>query len=226
MRQNFQERSDEMKQMLWIPAIAAALVFGGCSQQTKEDVKKAAESVSQDASKAADTAKEKASEAMEKAKKQAAEALESAKAKSAEMEKAAKAKAAEAAAVVEKKAAAIKKDLEANTVATPEEPDEEATIRKPGDTSKKPAAQTVAPSKNGAALYAKCAGCHGSDGKTKALGKSPAIAGQDAARLRKAMEEYKAGTRNAYGMGGVMAGQAKGLSDSDIAALADYISKL
>jgi cytochrome c553 len=162
---------------------------------------------------------------METAKKQAAEALESAKAKSAEMEKAAKAKAAEAAAAVEKKAAEVKKDLEADTATTPEEPDEEATIRKPAETSK-PAAQTVAPSKNGAALYAKCAGCHGADGKTKALGKSPEIAGQDAAQLRKAMEEYKAGTRNAYGMGGVMAGQAKGLNDSEIAALADYISKL
>jgi len=214
-----------MKKTLWIPAVAAALIFSGCSQQTKEDVKTAAESVSQDASKAAKVTKQKASKAMETAKKQAAEALESAKAKSAEMEEAAKAKVAEAAAVVEKKAAEVKKDLKADTATTPEEPDEEATIRKPAGTSK-PAAQTVAPSKNGAALYAKCAGCHGADGKTKALGKSPEIAGQDAAQLRKFLAGYKAGTRNAYGMGGVMAGQAKGLNDSEIAALADYISKL
>ena len=79
---------------------------------------------------------------------------------------------------------------------------------------------------DGAALYAKCAGCHGADGKTKALGKSAPIAGMAVDALMKDMEGYKAGTLNKHGMGGVMKGQAAALSDADIKALAEYINKL
>ncbi len=79
---------------------------------------------------------------------------------------------------------------------------------------------------DGAALFAKCAGCHGQDGKTKALGKSAQIAGMPAADIVKKLQGYKAGTLNQYGMGGVMHGQAASLSDDDMKALADYISKL
>jgi len=79
---------------------------------------------------------------------------------------------------------------------------------------------------DGAALYAKCAGCHGQDGKTKALGKSNPIAGMAADEIVKDLQGYKAGTLNKHGMGGVMKGQAAALSDDDMKALADYISKL
>ena len=79
---------------------------------------------------------------------------------------------------------------------------------------------------DGAALYAKCAGCHGKDGKTKALGKSTPIAGLPADQIVKDLQGYKAGTLNKNGMGGVMKGQAAALSDDDMKALADYISKL
>jgi len=79
---------------------------------------------------------------------------------------------------------------------------------------------------DGAALYAKCQGCHGADGKTKALGKSAPIAGLSADELVKDLEGYKAGTLNKHGMGGVMKGQAAALSADDMKALADYISKL
>jgi len=79
---------------------------------------------------------------------------------------------------------------------------------------------------DGAALYAKCAGCHGADGKTKALGKSAPIAGVDAATIVEDLKGYKAGTLNKHGMGGVMKGQAAALSDDDMKALADHISKL
>jgi cytochrome c553 len=76
------------------------------------------------------------------------------------------------------------------------------------------------------ASYAKCAGCHGKDGKTKALGKSAIIAGQAKADLIKKIGEYKAGTRNVSGMGGLMKGQVSGLSDADIAKIATYVSGL
>ncbi|WP_292658517.1 c-type cytochrome [Nitratifractor sp.] len=79
---------------------------------------------------------------------------------------------------------------------------------------------------DGAALFAKCAGCHGQDGKTKALGKSNPIAGMAADEIVKDLQGYKAGTLNKHGMGGVMKGQAAALSDDDMKALADYISKL
>ena len=74
--------------------------------------------------------------------------------------------------------------------------------------------------------FAACAGCHGQKGERKALGKSEAIGGWDAAKVEEALKGYKAGTRNAHGMGATMKGQAAALSDADIANLAAYISTL
>ena len=79
---------------------------------------------------------------------------------------------------------------------------------------------------DGAALYKKCTGCHGAKGEKKALGKSAPIGGWDKAKIIEALKGYKAGTRNVYGMGGVMKGQVAAYSDADIEAVADYISKL
>ena len=87
-------------------------------------------------------------------------------------------------------------------------------------------AAAAAPAANGEALFKKCAGCHGADGGQKALGKSEVIKGWEAAKTEEALKGYKAGTRNAHGMGGVMKGQVAAMSDADIKALADYISKL
>jgi cytochrome c553 len=78
---------------------------------------------------------------------------------------------------------------------------------------------------DGAALFAKCAGCHGADGKTKALGKSAPIAGMAADKVVEDLKGYKAGTLNQHGMGGVMKGQAN-MSEDDMKALGEYISKL
>jgi len=78
----------------------------------------------------------------------------------------------------------------------------------------------------GKAAFAKCAGCHGADGKTKALGKSEIIAGQPVADLETKIAEYKAGTRNVAGMGMLMKGQVAAMSDEDIKAVAEYISSL
>ena len=52
------------------------------------------------------------------------------------------------------------------------------------------------------------------------------IAGQEADALRQKLEAYKAGTRNATGMGAVMKGQVGNLSDDEIKALAAYIATL
>ncbi len=79
---------------------------------------------------------------------------------------------------------------------------------------------------DGAALYKKCAGCHGAKGEKKALGKSAVIAGQDAGKTEAALKGYKAGTLNTHGMGGLMKGQVASYSDADMKAVAEYIAGL
>ncbi len=79
---------------------------------------------------------------------------------------------------------------------------------------------------DGAALFKKCAGCHGAKGEKKALGKSAVIAGLDAAKIEEDLKGYKAGTLNQHGMGGLMKGQVASYSDADIKAVAEYIHGL
>lgn len=79
---------------------------------------------------------------------------------------------------------------------------------------------------DGKALYAKCAGCHGADGKTAALGKSAVIAGQAKGDIVTKIAGYKAGTLNVSGMGALMQGQVASYSDAEIEAVAGYISGL
>ncbi len=76
-----------------------------------------------------------------------------------------------------------------------------------------------------AALYKKCAGCHGANGEKKALGKGKVITGMAAADVVTALNGYKDGS---YGgaMKGLMKGQVTGLSDDDIKALGTYIEGL
>jgi len=78
---------------------------------------------------------------------------------------------------------------------------------------------------DGAALYKKCAGCHGAKGEKKALGKSKVIAGWAAADVEKALNGFKDGS---YGgaMKGLMKGQVSSLDDTKIKELSEYISTL
>ncbi len=101
------------------------------------------------------------------------------------------------------------------------------TTKKVAKEVKKVATKVVAqkaPSVNGKTIFAKCAGCHGSHAERKALGKSHIIKGWDASKVVSAINGYKAGT---YGstMKGVMKSQVSGLSDAEIQAVANYISK-
>jgi len=79
---------------------------------------------------------------------------------------------------------------------------------------------------DGAASYAKCAGCHGQNGEKPALGKSAVIAGQDAAKTVEQLVGYKAGTLNQHGMGGVMKGQVATMDDATMKEVADYIAAM
>ncbi|HZF70325.1 c-type cytochrome [Sulfuricurvum sp.] len=125
--------------------------------------------------------------------------------------------------------------LEANksstVTTTPAEPAAAATQT---TAEKAPAATPVAstvtptatPSLDGGTLFGqKCSACHGSKAEKSALGKSQIIAGWKEDQVKNALKGYQDGT---YGkeMKAVMQGQAKGLSDAQIEALAKYISTL
>lgn len=79
---------------------------------------------------------------------------------------------------------------------------------------------------DGAALFKKCAACHGANGEKAALGKSGIIGGSDAATIAADLKGYKAGTTNKKGMGALMKGQVASYSDADIEAVSSYISGL
>ena len=86
-------------------------------------------------------------------------------------------------------------------------------------------ATTALMAADGAALYKKCAGCHGANAEKKALGKSKIIKGQPAADTIAQLKGYKDGT---YGgaMKGLMKGQVATYSDADIEAVSKYIEGL
>ena len=75
---------------------------------------------------------------------------------------------------------------------------------------------------DGAALYKKCAGCHGVNAEKKALGKSAVIKGWESAKTVEALKGYKAGT---YGgaMKGLMKAQVTSFDDAKIESIAKYI---
>lgn len=83
----------------------------------------------------------------------------------------------------------------------------------------------TAPKVDAAKMYQVCAACHGPDASKPALGKSQIIKGWDAKKIADSLHGYKDGT---YGgaMKGIMVGQVSKLSEDEIEALAEYISKL
>ena len=89
---------------------------------------------------------------------------------------------------------------------------------------KVPTPSTV-PAIDGAKLYTACAGCHGSHGERKALGKSAIIQGWEATKTHKALLGYKDGS---YGgsMKGVMKSQISKFNDAELEALAKHIAAL
>ena len=78
---------------------------------------------------------------------------------------------------------------------------------------------------DGKSIFNVCSACHGQNAEKSALGKSKVIKGWDAGKISDALNGYKDGT---YGgvMKSVMKGQVSKLSDEQIKAVSDYISKL
>ena len=71
------------------------------------------------------------------------------------------------------------------------------------------------------ALAANCAACHGTNGKAASGSSVPGLAGQPKEAFVTAMAQFKEGKRQATLMHQI----AKGYTDAEIAALADYFSK-
>jgi cytochrome c len=77
---------------------------------------------------------------------------------------------------------------------------------------------------DGAALYKKCASCHGQAGEKVALGKSKIIKDMSEQEMVTAMKGYQDGS---YGgaMKGLMKGQVASLNGEQIEAIAKHIAK-
>jgi cytochrome c553 len=75
--------------------------------------------------------------------------------------------------------------------------------------------------------YGACVRCHGKNGKGKGSSNAlfPVIGGQQKAYIVKQLKDFKSGKR-ANDPAGMMAMVAKGLSDKEIEAVADYLSGL
>jgi cytochrome c len=80
---------------------------------------------------------------------------------------------------------------------------------------------------DGAALYKEktCVACHGKDAKTPLAPNYPRLSGQSAAYAEQQMKDIKSGARN-NGQTAAMKGVMHLVSDAEIKALADYLSKL
>lgn len=217
-----------MRKITLLSLVAATVLFTACGEETKKAATDAATA-------ATETVKETTSNAVDATKAAASEAAEAAKAKASEVAAAAKAEAEKVAAAAADKATELKEAaatkaadaaaaLKERAAATTEAAKEAASNAV--DSVKETASAAVSDNAAGKAAFAKCAGCHGADGKTKALGKSAIIAGESAADLESKLAAYKAGTRNVAGMGMLMKGQVAAMSDEDIKAVSEYISSL
>lgn len=87
---------------------------------------------------------------------------------------------------------------------------------------------TLAYSAEQPAVFKKCIACHGPDAKKVAPGSKGGvtIAGMAKEDLLRKLKGYKAKTEDNGGAKAIMYGQMANVSDADIEALAEYISKL
>lgn len=77
---------------------------------------------------------------------------------------------------------------------------------------------------DGAALFKKCAVCHGSAGEKPALGKSKVIKDMSKSDIENALKGYQAGTYGAASKA-IMKGQVASLTPAQITAIATVIGK-
>ena len=71
-----------------------------------------------------------------------------------------------------------------------------------------------------------CTACHGPKGQGNPAAVYPAIAGQHAAYVSKALKDFRAGARGSGDTGKMMRGVGAKMSDADIEAVAQYVQGL
>ncbi len=201
-----------------ILALAIIAALTGCSggddaatgEASKSMVEKAAEGAKDVAGKAVDSAKDAASAVVEGSKDAATAAADATK--------------EAAGAAVDKVKEVAGEAVDSAKDAAGAVADKTKEVAGGAVTSAKSAVAAATGGADAAKLYSACAGCHGPKGEMKALNVSPVLAGQSKDDIAKKIAGYKDGS---YGgpMKGVMATQVTNLSDADIDALADYISK-
>jgi len=218
-----------MKKLTVLSIMAASLLLVGCGDSaTGAEAKAAAEHKTEAApmkcgeGKCGDAMKTEAKKCGGDEKSAATEAKEAATVAVEKATEAVKETAAEATeAVTEKASAAVDAAKETATSAV-----DSAKAAAASAATAATEAVAAATGPDGKALFAKCAGCHGADGKTSAMGKSAVLAGQSAADIETKIAGYKAGTLNVAGMGTLMNGQVASFSDADIKAISAYIAGL
>lgn len=204
-------------------SVALAFFLFGCSEDTESHkaVEKAPQTVSQQVSEVSTVVSKQTQEVVKKAQEATAEVVQKAaevtkesvkqvEAVSAEVVQQAKESGTKAAAAVAQSTADMAQKAHDAIVAP----------------VKKAPAKVVAakPSLDGATLFKTCAGCHGAHAQNKAMGRSQVIKGWPASKVSDALHGYQKGT---YGgaMKAIMKGQASKLSDAEISAVAEFVSK-
>lgn len=175
----------------------ACLLLIGCSSESKDEAKKAANTTIDKVAEATNTTAQKATQVIEEVKKETAPIVEEVVEKSKEVMESSK----EVAAEVAQKATDMKESVQ-------------KTIH-----------EATAPSADGKALFVTCSSCHGQNGEKKALNSSKVIQGWSKDKVLTALKGYKDGSYGGV-MKGVMLGQVKNLDDAKMEALASYISSL
>lgn len=79
---------------------------------------------------------------------------------------------------------------------------------------------------DGAAIFERCAVCHGEHAEKQSLGVSAVIAGWKEDKIIERLKAYKAKKLNQYGFGNMMTGQATKLTDKEMHEVARHISAL
>ena len=210
-----------------LSVLVASLLLVGCNDDktaqtavTAEKTEVAVDASTKAEAVKAETTKEKATEALEIAKAMASDAKDKVS------QKATQAVADAKDAVSDAKESVEKKVTEAKAVVTEKVTQAKAVVTEKVAEAKDAVSKATETKAEAPASYAACVGCHGKDGKLKALGKSAIIAGQSKEDITTKLNGYKAGTLNVTGMGSLMKGQASKLSDANIEEIATYLSAI
>ncbi len=184
-----------------ISIATVSLLFLGCSDNTKEEVKETTNKAIDSVANTTESVKEEATNIAQKVSDKTTEVVQEVTKKTEPIVE-----------EVTTKVKTVAKEVTTSVVEVKEDIKEKIHT-------------ATAPSIDGKALFKVCGSCHGQNGEKKALNASKVIQGWDKEKVEIALKGYKNGT---YGgaMKGVMLGQVKNLDDDKISALASYIATL